>query len=212
MTTSFNFDFTPEKVTAMIPTNKQATDWFNALADALSDYDIYSVERCAAFFAQTAHESADFTHLHENLNYKSASLITTWPKRFNAGNADAYAHQPEKIANYVYANRMGNGNETSGEGYKYRGRGILQVTGKDNYRACSMAIFNDDRLITQPELLETSFDAAVRSACWFWERNNLNTVADTGDIKQITQIVNGGLLGLDDRTQRYNSALTILAG
>ena len=157
--------------------------------------------------AQCAHESGGFTALHENLNYKAESLCKVWPRYFNTSNANDYAHQPEKIACRAYAGRMGNGDEASGDGWSYCGRGLIQLTGKNNYQAFADSIQTDISQI--PAYLQT-FEGAIQSACWFWENNNLNACADAGDIVKMTKVINGGTLGLDDRTARYNHALQIL--
>ena len=124
--------------------------------------------------------------------------------------ANEYARQPEKIANRVYANRMGNGDEASGDGWKYRGRGIVQLTGHDNYKACSLAVFQDDRLLSSPDWLETK-EGCVIGACWFWTTRFINKAADAEDTDAVTRLVNGGLNGIDDRRARYASYKTILA-
>ena len=165
----------------------------------------------AAFLAQCAHESGGFTALHENLNYRPESLCKIFPKYFpNMDVANQYAHQPEKIANRVYSNRMGNGDEESGDGWKFCGRGILQVTGKDNYLACSKAIYGDERLLENPDLLSEK-DGAIASACWFWSLRHLNEWTDQGDIKEVTRRINGGYNGLADREQRYQKAINALS-
>ena len=181
--------------------------WFDALSQALPDYEINTPARIAAFLAQCGHESGGFTAIKENLNYKAESLCRVWPRYFNAGNANDYAHNQEKIANRAYASRMGNGPEESGDGYKFCGRGLIQLTGRSNYQAFadSIQISIDDA----SEYLKT-FEGCVQSACWFWEANNLNRWADAGDIEKMTKIINGGVLGLDDRTARYHHALQIL--
>lgn len=204
------FNFTSDQVAEMLPGNSQADQWFFALNNNLPAYEINSVERVAAFMAQTAHESGNYKLTHENLNYSAKGLMATWPKRFNAARAAEYEHKPEKIANCVYANRIGNGDEASGDGWKYKGRGILQITGRDNYHACSQALFSDDGLVGEPELLETNLDYSVKAACWFWKMKKLNPLADVGDIKEITHRINGGYIGLEDRIKRYNDALDIL--
>jgi len=209
---SFNFTFTADQVKAILPTNNNAADWFAALDNNLPTFNIESDVRVAAFLAQCSHESMDFTHLHENLNYRATSLIAVWPSHFNTANADRYAHNPEKIANCAYANRMGNGDEASGDGWKYRGRGIIQITGKNNYIACSNFLFNDTRLLDTPDLLENDMDVVIQGACWYWQSRKLNDFADVGDITGMTRKINGGLIGLDDRTKRYNNALAILKG
>jgi putative chitinase len=164
--------------------------------------------RLAAYFAQCDHESMGFTAVTEILNYSEDGLINTFPKYFSrmpgTGKAHAaqYARKPEKIANLVYANRMGNGNEASGEGWKYRGRGIIQLTGKSNYAAYSpLAVINPD-IVSQPE-------HAVKSSIWFWTSRNLNRLADVGDTVGITRIINGGVNGLSHRQQLYQQYLTI---
>ena len=191
----------------MLPGNPYIEHWCEALNKILPDYDITTPARIAAFIAQTAHESGGYTALHENLNYQAASLCRVWPRYFNANNANDYAHQPEKIANRAYANRMGNGDEASGDGWRFCGRGLLQVTGHDNYQAFADSVQTDINEI--PAYLQT-FEGAVQSACWFWENNNLNHWADAGNIEKMTQIINGGQLGIDDRRARYNHALQVL--
>ena len=149
-----------------------------------------------------------YTALHENLNYQAASLCRVWPRLFpNMDIANQYAHQPEKIANRAYSSRMGNGDEASGDGWKYCGRGLIQITGHDNYQsfADSLQMNIDD----VPEYL-TTFEGAVQSACWFWENNNLNQFCDAWDLKTLSVRINGGTLGLDEREQHCNFALQVL--
>ena len=208
--TPFNFEFTLDHASEILKHNEQVEHWYTALCDNLPNFDIYNKERVAAFLSQTCHESANYTVLHENLNYRAESLIKTWPTRFNLGNASQYARNQEKIANKVYCDRMGNGNEASGDGWKYRGRGPIQITGKSNYRSCSMAVYGDERLLDTPELLETDMDVAVKSACWYWNSRHLNELADEGNVKEITLKINGGYNGLPDRTAKYTVAMTIL--
>ena len=182
--------------------------WIEAFDQLLPDYEINTPKRVAAFIAQCAHESGGFRFLKENLNYKAESLMKTFPKYFSdRDTANAYAKQPIKIANRVYANRMGNGDEASGDGYRYCGRGLIQLTGKTNYDwfAASLEISSTEA----SEYLET-FEGAAQSACWFWESNNLNVEADAGDIKKMTKKINGGYIGLDDRIKHYEHALHIL--
>lgn len=209
---AFDFDFTVDKLKKIIPTNTQPDDWFVVLNNDLPTYNVDTVLRTAGFLSQCAHESLDFTHLHENLNYRASSLIAVWPTHFNADNAAQYEHNPEKIANRAYANRMGNGDEASGDGWKFHGRGPIQITGKINYAAFSNFVYGDLRLLDTPELLETDVDISTQSACWFWESHSINQFADKGDIVNMTKRINGGIIGLDDRTTRYNNALTILQG
>jgi putative chitinase len=205
-------ELTQYKLAKILPHNHEIADWVDALNANLSMYQIDTEQRIASFLAQCSHESAEFTHLHENLNYGAAGLMATWPSRFpTRAIADAVERQPIKIANIVYANRMGNGDVESGDGWKYRGRGIIQITRHDNYKACSQFLFQDDRLLTQPDYLETK-EGAVKSACWYWTANNLNSYADVGDIKTMTRRINGGYTGLAERTANYTNALTILQG
>ena len=200
-------EITQQQLSAMLPGNPYIEHWCEALNKILPDYDISTPARIAAFVAQTAHESGGYTALHENLNYQAASLCRVWPSHFNAGNADQYAHNPERIANRAYSGRMGNGDEASGDGWRFCGRGLIQLTGKSNYQAFadSVQMSIDD----VPAYLQT-FEGAIQSACFFWENTNLNAVADTGDIEHMTKIINGGTLGLEDRTARYNHALQVL--
>jgi putative chitinase len=197
---------TQEQLGAIIGNNPYLEHWAEALNKILPDYDINTPQRCAAFIAQCAHESGGFTALHENLNYRPETLCKVWPRYFNAGNANDYAHNPEKIANRAYAGRMGNGDEASGDGFKYCGRGLIQLTGKQNYQAFADSI--ETPIDQIPDFLQT-FEGAIQSACWFWENNNLNACADAGDIVTMTKKINGGTLGLEDRTNHYNHALQV---
>jgi putative chitinase len=161
----------------------------------------------AAFVAQTAHESGNYVFLKENLNYKAASLRRVFPKYFpDDATAAAYANKGERIANRVYANRMGNGDEASGDGYRYCGRGLIQLTGKVNYQNFADSIETPVEEVS--DYLGT-FEGAVQSACWFWETNNLNKWADAGDIKTMTRVINGGYIGLEDRIRHYEHALHV---
>lgn len=204
---SFKFDFKKEQLKEMIPKNPYVDQWFHAISEILPEYGIDTPQRVAAFLAQCAHESGGFIFLKENLNYKAASLRKVFPKYFaDDATAAAYANKPEKIANRVYANRMGNGDEASGDGWRYCGRGLIQLTGKDNYTffAASLEIPVEEAA----EYLQT-FEGAVQSACFFWEQNNLNQWADKGDILTLTKRINGGTIGLEDRQKHYQHALHI---
>lgn len=198
---------TKEQLSQLIPKNPYIDQWYEALSVLLPDYEINTPNRIAAFIAQCAHESASFTALHENLNYRSETLSKVWPKKFPASIAEQYAHKPEAIANRAYASRMGNGDEASGDGWRYCGRGLIQLTGKDNYTA-----FADSIGITPEEVSDyvQTFEGAAQSACWFWESNNLNQYADSGDIQTMTKRINGGTLGLEDRKKHYEHAKHIL--
>jgi putative chitinase len=206
----FTFDFSQEKCTAILQNNQYSEHWYEALCKLLPDYDINTPERVAAFLAQTMHESGGYKALVENLNYKAESLCKVFPKYFpNMDIANQYAHNPEKIANRAYGGRMGNGPEESGDGFKYCGRGLIQLTGKQNYTMFAESI--ETPVDEVPEFLGT-FEGAVQSACWFWETNNLNQFADTGDILTMTKRINGGTLGLEDRQNHYTHALQVLKG
>lgn len=198
---------TKEQLSQLIPKNPYIDQWYEALSVLLPDYEINTPNRIAAFIAQCAHESAGFTALHENLNYRAETLSKVWPKKFPASIAEQYAHKPEAIANRAYASRMGNGDEASGDGWRYCGRGLIQLTGKDNYTA-----FADSIGITPEEVSDyvQTFEGAAQSACWFWESNNLNQYADSGDIETMTKRINGGTLGLEDRKKHYEHAKHIL--
>ena len=203
-----DFNFTEDQLTQLLSGNQYVHEWFEALTNVLPQYDITSAQRVAAFISQCGHESNGFTAIKENLNYRAESLVKVWPRSFpDANTAQKYAHNPEMIANRAYANRMGNGDESSGDGFKFCGRGLIQLTGRNNYQlfANSKQMNIDDI----PAYLAT-FEGAVDSACWFWNKNNLNSMADTGDIVTLTKRINGGTLGLDDRTNRYNQALSVL--
>jgi putative chitinase len=209
MSDGFKFDFTLTKFKAIIGNNQYADHWYEALCETLPDYDIDTVERVAAFLAQTAHESGGYKALKENLNYRAETLCKVWPRYFNASNANQYAHNQEAIANRAYAGRMGNGDEASGDGYRYCGRGLIQLTGKQNYTKFAESI--DTPLEEIPDFLAT-FEGAIQSACWFWETNNLNQYADSGDILTMTKKINGGTLGLADRQQHYQHFMQVLQG
>jgi len=201
-----SFTFTVDQLQQLIPQNQHVEHWHEALSKILPDYEIDTPERVAAFLAQCAHESGGFNFIQENLNYKAESLCKVWPKYFNAGNANDYAHKPERIANRAYANRMGNGPEESGDGWKYCGRGLIQLTGKQNYSKFAESI--DTPLDEVTEFMQT-FEGCVQSAAWFWEANNLNQYADSGDILTMTKRINGGTLGLEDRKKHYEHALHV---
>lgn len=208
--TDFTFDFSKDKLGHILVGNLYLTNWYTALNQLLPDYDINTPQRVAAFVAQCAHESGGFRVLKENLNYKAASLRKVFPRYFpDDATANRYASLPNKqeaIANRVYSNRMGNGPEESGDGWKFCGRGLIQLTGKENYTwfAASISITVEEAA----EYLQT-FEGAAQSACWFWENNNLNQWADKGDILTLTKRINGGTIGLDDRIKHYTHALEV---
>lgn len=201
---------TREQLAQLLPGNAYVDEWYEALSQLLPDYDINTPQRIAAFIAQCSHESAGFKFLKENLNYRAESLMRVWPRYFPTIEiARQYAHKQEKIANRAYANRMGNGNEASGDGWRFCGRGLIQLTGRNNYEAFAESIETPVEEI--PEYLAT-FEGAAQSACWFWDTNELNKWADKGDMVTLTKKINGGTLGLEDRIKHYKHALEVLTG
>lgn len=207
---------TPDELRAMIPTNDEVDTWCEELNKALPKYDINTSQRIASFISQCAHESRDFTALEENLNYSEGALNRVFGRYFGEGkrNAAEYARNPEKIANYVYmdefrSKRGALGNTQSGDGWRFRGKGLKQLTGRNNVTA-----FAKDYDMTPEEAsewLETK-EGALASALWFWDTNKLNAIADTGDVKATTKRINGGDIGLADRQSRYNVAMQALTG
>lgn len=199
---------TVNKLQKFLPTNKEVIAWHTELTQQFPQYMIVTYSRIASFLAQTIHESAGYNRLSENLNYSVEGLLKTFPKYFNLSLAKQYARQPERIANRVYANRMGNGPEESGDGWKYRGRGLIQLTGKDNYRnfythtlnTLNFEDWNPSEVATQKEL-------TVQSALWFWKKAQLNDFADKNDIKGMTKRINGGYNGLEERIHLFNNIL-----
>jgi putative chitinase len=202
---------TEQQLEHLLHGNKEWADWVQPVQDILPKYEIDTPDRVAMFFAQCGHESRNFSVLEENLNYSAKALDAVFPKYFkNAGrNADDYHRQPERIANIVYASRMGNGDTESGDGWKHRGFGVIQLTGKNNQSAFASSIGKtlEDTL----EYLQTK-TGALESACWFWQCNNVNTYADQQDIRGATKRINGGYIGLEDRKHHYERALEILGG
>lgn len=201
---------TKSQLQRILPTNKEIDEWHQLINDLCPKYGINTPKRLAAFLSQCGHESADFRVLSENLNYSAESLMKVFAKYFRDVPASSYHRKPEKIANRVYSNRMGNGSEQSGDGWRYRGRGAIQVTGKSNYKECSQYLFNDERLVDNPDYLTTK-EGALLSALWYWNSRNLNREADAGDVSSATRKINGGFHGLEDRLRRYNMALSILS-
>ena len=204
---SFEFDFTANHVHQLLNGNPHAQSWYEALCDELPKYKITTKERVAMFMAQTGHESGNYTALVENLNYKPQALMAIWKKRFPTMEiANQYAHNPEKIANRAYCDRMGNGSEESGDGWMFHGRGLIQLTGRSLYEAFAREIGKGlEETVTYCE----TPDGAVESACFFWEHHGLNAISDAGDIVHATKVINGGTLGIEDRTARYNHAIQL---
>lgn len=205
---------TEAQLAAMIPTNKDIPAWCAELNKALPKYDITTDQRIAGFISQCAHESMDFNALSENLNYREETLNKVFPRYFGPGkrNAAEYAKNPEKIANYVYMDEFRTsklGNTQPGDGWRFRGRGLKQLTGRDNYTR-----FAKDYNMTAEqaaEWLETK-EGALASALWFWNTNKLNAIADTGNVAALTKKINGGDIGLADRQARYAKAMAALGG
>jgi putative chitinase len=200
----------------MIPKNKNPEEWYENVVDMFKKYDITTPLRIAGFMAQCGHESADFTALEENLNYSEKSLNAVFPRYFGPDkrNAAEYARQPEKIANYVYMDEFRSakgamGNTKPGDGWRFRGRGIKQLTGRNNYTAFGKSVG-----MTAEEAAEyvATPKGALESACWFWATNNIDRFADADDIVGMTKKINGGTIGLDDRKMRYDRAKDVLGG
>ena len=199
---------TPELLQECIPsaTSNCIAAFVDPLNSVFDEFEIDTPMRQAAFLAQIAHESGSLKYVKENLNYSGQGLLATFGKYFDRTTAEAYARDPERIANRVYAGRMGNGPENSGDGWRYRGRGLIQITGKNNYEKFFSYLEQD----VDPEYLET-IEGAARSAGWFWNAARLNPIADIGDIKKITKLINGGYNGLEERTRLYEGALSVLS-
>lgn len=190
----------------VFPACKDADKFCNLLDNLLPAAGIDTKERVNMFLAQCGHESGGFTAFSENLNYSAKGLRTVFPKYFPDDSvANAYERNPEKIANKVYANRMGNGPESSGDGWKYRGRGIIMITGKDNYTSFSRDSGID--AVNNPNLLSSDLTVTIKSAIWFWNKNNLNKFADTKDIVGATKKINGGTIGLEDRQDKLKKLM-----
>lgn len=200
---------TSDQIHNLLHGNSEWESWVKPLQDMLPKYDIDTPKSIAMFMAQCGHESNNFRVLKENLNYSAKALNAIFPKYFERAGRDAeeYHRQPEKIANVIYANRMANGPIESGDGWRHKGAGIIQLTGKHNQTAFSISINKTiERTI---EYLDTKV-GALESACWFWKENGLNRYSD--DILRSTKKINGGTIGLEDRTHHYKNALDILGG
>ena len=207
---------TLEQFSAMIPKNKDPEAWYEAAVPMFEKYEINTTNRLAGFMAQCAHESLDFTRLEENLNYSEKALNGVFGRYFGKGkrNAKEYARKPEKIANSVYqdefrSKRGAMGNTNAGDGWRFRGRGIKQLTGRNNYTAFGKSVGMSAEEAADYVATERG---ALESACWFWATNKLDKWADNGDIKGLTKKINGGTIGLEDRTRRWEEALAILGG
>jgi putative chitinase len=182
-------------------------EWLPALNETFARFVIATPRQQASFIGQTSHECNNFKTLQENLNYKAETLNKLWPQRFSMDVANAYAHQPIKIANKVYANRMGNRDEQSGDGWRFHGRGCIQLTGHDSYYHCGQALGVD--LVSNPDLVADPKYAAL-SAGWFWSTHNLNVLADAGNDEAVTKKINGGTFGLAERIALTRKAYAVL--
>jgi len=185
-------------------------EWVDALNETFSRFNITTNNQKAMFIGQCSHESGNFRLLQENLNYKAATLMKLWPKRFPTLEvANQYAGNARAIANKVYADRMGNRDEASGDGYRFRGKGLVQLTGHSNHFHAGKALGVD--FVMQPDLVATPKYAAL-TAGWFWETHKLNPPADALDYTKVTKIINGGTIGLDDRIKHITEALRVISG
>ena len=206
----FKFDFQEWMAEELIHRDDWK-DWYEAMCEILPLWEVDTIERVAGFIAQCGHESGGFRVLSENLNYSAKALNTIFPKYFKRAGREAneYHRQPEKIANVIYANRMDNGDASSGDGWTFRGGGILQLTGRYNYTEFGKAV--DKTPEEAVEYVRTKA-GALDSACWFWDTNNINKYCDNQDIVGMTKRINGGTIGLDDRKKHYLHALDVFGG
>lgn len=196
---------TAAQLQAMGAARENAARYAPDFARLLPLHEIDTPRRIQHFMAQVFHESGALARVKENMNYRADRLVKVFPRYFTADLAVVYAGQPERIGSRVYANRMGNGDEYSGDGYRYRGRGLIQVTGKTNYRMLGEWVGED--LVTHPERVAMHYP--VDSAVWYWVRNGLNALADGDDIRQVTQRINGGQNGIEDRRRLLVAAREI---
>jgi putative chitinase len=199
---------TSDKFAELFPNCKDPEGWVDAMNEVFPKYDIDTPQRIASFIAQCGHESGGWRVFSENLNYSAKALDAVFGKYFKRAGRDAeeYARQPEKIANVVYANRMDNGDTDSGDGWRYRGRGPIQLTGKSNYATFAADMDLPD-VLDRPDIVAEDKEVALMSAIWFWNKNGLNRYADAGDIKTMTKRINGGYIGLEDRIHHWEEAL-----
>ena len=199
---------TNKQFSELFPTASNVDSWVFAINTLTEKYKIAGVD-LAQFLAQCGHESGGFTVFTENLNYSKDGLLKIFPKYFDVKSAATYARKPMLIANRVYANRMGNSSEVSGDGWKFRGRGPVQATGKSNYVAFSQWYFQDDRCVVNPDLLLDPM-VAVAFVCWFWTINKISALARKEDTLAVTKKINGGTHGIEDRKLRYTKAKKVL--
>ena len=204
-----SFNFTMAHAEDILKGNKNIAAWHKAMTNLFPKYDITTAQRIAGFLAQCGHESNNFTVLEENLNYSSDALDKIFPKYFKNKGVDAkpYHRQPEKIANVIYQGRMGN--DQQGDGWRFRGRGPIQLTGRNNYTAFGRTLNQEAEKVVQ--YMET-IPGALESALWFWKENNINKYCDSNDIVTMTKRINGGTIGLEDRKKHYEHAVAVLTG
>ena len=211
----FDFDFKKEHLAELIPGNKRVEFWYEAICEILPKYGITTPRRVAHFVSQCAHESNNFNSLEENLNYSEKSLLAVFGRYFGPApkrNAAEYARNPEKIANYVYMDEFRKskmGNTQPGDGWRFRGRGLKQLTGRDNYTRFGASVGMSAEKAAEYVATEKG---AIESACWFWDANKLNSLADGDDVTAMTKRINGGDIGLADRQSRYKNAMEVLGG
>lgn len=214
---SFDFEFKGRHLAAILGMDKDtAMKWYDALKEILPKYGITTQRRVAHFLSQTGHESGNYKIMEENLNYSEKALNSVFGRYFGPGkrNAAEYARNPEKIANYVYMDEFRSkagqmGNTQPGDGYRFRGRGLKQLTGRNNYTAFGKTV---GMTAEQAADYVATEKGAIESACWFWDTNKLNTIADTDDVVKMTKRINGGDIGLADRQKRYLHAMEVLGG
>ena len=210
---SFDFEFKKEHLAALIPGNKKVDFWYDAMCEILPKYGITTPRRVAHFISQTSHESNNFNSLEENLNYSEKSLLAVFGRYFGQSpkrNAAEYARNPEKIANYVYQDEFRSskmGNTKPGDGWLFRGRGLKQLTGRENYTNFGKSV---SMTAEQAAVYVATEKGAIESAAWFWNNKKLNPIADTDDVTKMTKIINGGNIGLADRQERYSKAMHTL--
>jgi putative chitinase len=207
----FEFEFTEEQIIELLRGNEEAEDWYDAMCEILPLWEINTIPRVAGFIAQCGHESNNFKVLSENLNYSAKGLEALFSKYFSKAGRDAndYHRQPRKIANVIYANRMDNGDTESGDGWKFRGGGLIQLTGRYNYTKFAEAV--DMSVEEAVEYVRTK-KGALDSACWFWDTNDINKYCDNADIVGMTKRINGGTIGLEDRKKHWQHALEVFGG
>ena len=184
------------------PNDKALDEFIASFGMWAETFKINTPKRVAMYLSMVLHESAFLNATEENLNYSADGLLKTFPKYFNSQTAKEYARNPQRIASRVYANRMGNGNEASGDGWKYRGRGFLQMTGKENYQNFSRYDLCTKNVVNDPDSVSKYYLNQL-SSMWFWEKHNLNAVSDIEDVRKATQIINGGLNGYSNRALLY---------